>query len=155
MRSSSKSGDSGSDDGPSDEPPPSGRRCEACGADISHRRAGARTCDALCRKRLSRGATTPIAAEPTPLAISLEEEIAAKAWERHLAWAPDVCASVRDELTRELEELYSQLRYRRGRRVQLGDYRGSSASVVVLPAPPLRREWRTKPAPRRREAVTA
>jgi hypothetical protein len=153
-RSSARSGDSGSDDGSAGdaEPPSRGRRCAACGADISNRRAGARTCDALCRKRLSRGASPAEPSRPAVHAIVLEDEIAAKAWERHLAWATDVHASIRDELTRELEELYAQLRLRRGAKVRLGDFQGSSRSVVTLPAPPLRREWRTKPS---REAVAA
>jgi hypothetical protein len=52
-RSSDRSGSSG-DDGPGE--PPASRFCAApgCGRDISHRRADATTCSAVCRKRLER-----------------------------------------------------------------------------------------------------
>lgn len=53
-RSSAASGDSGDSD--SDGPGEAGLRVCACGCgrDISHKRAGARTFDAACRKRISR-----------------------------------------------------------------------------------------------------
>ncbi len=50
-RSSARSGDSDSEGEPE---PPSRRLCLACGADIAHRRAGATTCGATCRRRLAR-----------------------------------------------------------------------------------------------------
>ena len=59
-RASSSSRTSSADPGESDssdesEPPTSGRSCKACGADVSHRRKGAETCDAKCRKAYERG----------------------------------------------------------------------------------------------------
>lgn len=58
-RASSSSATSGADPGPSDEPEPdpAGPCACGCGRDLSHKRAGARTYDAACRKRLSRGAS--------------------------------------------------------------------------------------------------
>ncbi len=130
-RTSSSSPTSSSDPGesdPSDEPaPPASRRCAACGADISHRRADAKTCGTTCRKGKGRGKVAP--APPAPIRIDrpLEEEIAAKAWQRHLAWARDVQPGVRDDLTREIEELYGELRRRRALQ-PLPEFRGDIAS---------------------------
>jgi hypothetical protein len=118
-RRGASSATSGSDPGDGEpgesEPPAPGRRCQACGADISHRRADAKTCGSACRKGKSRGKVAPAPSAPIRIDRPLEEEIAAKAWQRHLAWARDVRPGVRDDLTREIEELYAELRRRRAR----------------------------------------
>lgn len=151
-RASSSSSTSGQD--PSDpdepEPPKSGRRCKACGADVSLRRKGAETCDARCRKAYERGVRPP--QRITRIERPLEDEIAAKAWQRHLAWtATDVRPGVRDDLTRELEDLYEIKRRRRARR-PLPAFEGSIASYDYdVRAAQL---WRQPRAPRRRAVTT-
>jgi hypothetical protein len=74
-RTSSSSSTSSADPGSeSDEPEPEPRICACgCGRDISHKRAGALTFDATCRKRLSRAA-------PDVLADDVREE-------RLIAWS--------------------------------------------------------------------
>jgi hypothetical protein len=149
-RSSAKSGDSGSDsDEP--EPPAPGRRCTACGADISHRRIDAKTCEGTrCRKAKSRGKVAPPPSPVIRIDRPLEDEIAAKAWQRHLAWAPDVRPGIRDDLTLEIEDLYAELRRRRARQ-PLPAFEGKVASYDVDSR--AAQAWR-RPRRRRSGAVT-
>jgi hypothetical protein len=119
------------------------------GADLSHRRAGAKTCDALCRKRLSRGAiTAPRPAAPVR-SRRLIDEIDERARERHLAWStPRPDRALIGDLDAALEGLYAELRRRRATQpLSIGH----SASVVAH-APPLARPWpSTQGAHRTRE----
>jgi hypothetical protein len=147
---STSSQDPGSDsDEP--EPPASGRRCKACGADISHRRIDAKTCDGTrCRKAKSRGKVAPPPSPVIRIDRPLEDEIAAKAWQRHLAWAPDIRPGVRDDLRRDLEDLYAEKR-RRWARQPLPAFEGKIASYNVDSR--AAQAWR-RPRRRRAGAVT-
>jgi hypothetical protein len=147
---------SSSSDDPGDSDPNSERRCEACGADLSHRRRDARTCDAQCRKALSRGKVAPPPPPVVRRACALEDEIDSCARQRHLAWsAPQPDTALIEYLAAELADLYAELRRQRARR-PLPGFAGRTASVVRLPASPLRRRWSSsQPAYQRREAVPA
>jgi hypothetical protein len=154
--SSTTSGSDPGDDQPDEAgPPPTRRRCQACGADISHRRVGARTCDDLCRKALSRGKTAASAPAVLPSG-RLEDWIEAVAWQRHLAWtAPDVPPRVGNVLTLHLEGLYADLRRQRAR-ARVNDFVGRSGTVGVLDTRSLLRPWAdTQGAYRRRQETAA
>lgn len=103
-RSSARSGDSGDDSG---EPEPAARVCACgCARDISHKRAGARTFDASCRKRLSR--TSPGGGQALPGLDALADDIRE---DRRTAWAAAAngetigYAGLTDELAEELLEI--------------------------------------------------
>lgn len=96
---STSSSDPG-DDGESE--PAAERFCPGCGRDISHRRRGAKTCGAACRKRVERGA-------------GLEQLLV----ERTELWQEATTDGGRRDLTyrldRELEEIAAERRLRQSR----------------------------------------
>jgi hypothetical protein len=118
------------------EPPSPGRRCVACGADISHRRRDALTCEGTaCRKAKSRGkvAPAPRIVDFDRPSKAIEDDIAVTAWQLHLAWQPDVHRDIRRELTGKLIELYAELRYARARKPLAAYYGRTSGEFAQRP----------------------